>query len=44
MDRNIARCLEKQSTNFASNRELKITQKSSALVKVSADEDGQKFN
>lgn len=44
MDRNIARCLEKQITNFISNRELKITQKSPALVRASADENGQKFN
>lgn len=44
MDRNIAKCLEKQITDFVSNRELKITQKSPALVRASADENGQKFN
>lgn len=44
MERNTARCLEKQITNFVSNRELKITQKSAALVRASADESGQKFN
>lgn len=44
MGRNIARCLEKQITNFVSNRELKITEKSPALVRASADKNGQKFN
>lgn len=34
MDRNTARCLEEQITNYASKRQLKITQKSSALVSL----------
>lgn len=44
MDRNIARCLGRHITNFVSNRELKITQKSPALVRASADENRQKFS
>jgi len=44
IDRHIARCLEKQITDFVSNTGLRITQKSPALVRASADENGQKFN
>lgn len=33
-----------EGTNFVSNRELKITQKSPALVRASADENRQKFS